>query len=217
MLFRTSILALALFSGTALAQQSIEEVLITKEKMTQVSDGLYLQKDGESESYVAINQAGRQALTDAIVRSRATMAERFAAGGLNRTEQLALEEMDRSIAELSETVSGAKAQQEKTGYCGTTQIYARAISTGGISSSGYSVASNPSGGAVAATTNYAHATNGLAFYSTTAVGAAPASVSAYDPTACASTAMARVTCPGEQSPKIVAFAFSPRTTGTGCY
>ncbi|MBL8298727.1 MAG: hypothetical protein JNN30_10315 [Rhodanobacteraceae bacterium] len=204
-----------MFSGAALAQQTIDEVLTQNEKMSQVSDGLYLQKDGQGESYVAVNHAGRVALAETMARTRVAIATQFAVDGISRTEQTALDELDRSIAELSNAV-GIKAQQERTGFCGTTQVYARAISNGGTSASGYSVASNPSGGAVAATANYAQATNGFAFNSTNTVGANAASVSATNPTACVSTALARVSCPGDSAPKVIAYAFSARTSGPGC-
>lgn len=217
MFFRVSILALSMISGAALAQGSLEQTLTQKDGLNLVSDGLYGQKNGNDESYVAVNRAGREALLAIMKQNRVTLEQGFSADGINRTEQAALDDLDASIAELSKPEANTgKAQQERTGFCGSTQVYARAISNGGTSSSAYSVASNATG-PVDATANFASTTNGITYQSQNTVGAAPASVSGSNPAVCASTGFATVTCPGASSAAVSAYAISFRAGGLGCW
>lgn len=211
-LFRTSLFALSMISGAAFAQGSLDQVLTQKEGLTLVSDGLYADKHGTEESYVATSQAGRQALATVMSQHRAMMERHYSTNGIDRAERLVLNEMDTSIAELSR--SGAKMDDEDTGNCGTTQVLTRATANGGITASSYAVASNP-GGAVAATTNFASTMVGGAYKNHNAVGAAPASVSDANPTSCHSASYAQSFCPGSWA-GVASYAYSYRI-GPGCY
>ena len=213
MRFRTSILALSMISGAAMAQTPLDQVLTQKEGLTQVSEGLYANKNGGDASYVATSQAGRDSLVAIMKHDRALLERSYSADGFNRSEQAALNDLDASIAELSQPAS--KMVSEKTGNCGTTQIYARATANGGTSASGYSVASNATG-PVAATANFASTIIGSVYKNSIGAGAAPASVSDADPTACYSASYATVTCPGARFPAVAAYGFS-YSVGPGCY
>jgi len=213
MLLRTSILALSMISGAAMAQSSLDQVLTEKEGLARVSEGLYADKNGGDASYVATNQAGRDELVAIMTQDRALLERAYSADGLNRSEQTVLNDLDTSIAELSQPAP--KMVSEKTGNCGATQIYARATANGGTTASGYSVASNATG-PVAATANFASTVIGSVYKNSSAVGAAPASVSDAGPNECYSASYATVTCPGANFPAIVAYGFSYRI-GPGCY
>lgn len=211
--FRISVLALSMISGAAMAQGSLDQVLTQKEGLARISDGLYADKQGNDASYVATNQAGRDALVTIMMQDRAMLERAYSVDGINRSEQAALNDMDASIAELSQPA--AKMSSEKNGTCGTTQIYARATADNGTAASGYSVASNASG-PVAATANFASTIIGSNYQNHSGVGAAPASVSSADPNACYSASYATVTCPGKSFPAITAYGFSYRVA-PGCY
>ncbi|WP_313912533.1 hypothetical protein [Tahibacter sp.] len=213
MRFRTSILALSMISSAAMAQSSLDQVLTQKEGLAHVSEGLYADKNGGDASYVATNQAGRDSLVAIMRHDRALLEQSYSVDGFNRSEQAALNDLDASIAELSQPAS--KMVNEKTGNCGTTQIYARATANGGTTASGYSVASNATG-PVAATANFASTVIGSAYKNSSAVGAAPASVSDANPTSCYASSYATVTCPGASIPAVVAYGFSYRI-GPGCF
>lgn len=213
MRFRTSVLALSMISGAAMAQSSLDQVLTQKEGLARISDGLYADKKGADASYVATNQAGREALVAIMTQNRAMLERGYSADGVNRSEQLVLNDLDASIAELSQPAS--KVTDEDRGSCGTTQTYARAISNGGTTASGYSVASNATG-PVEATSNFASTVVDYAYKNNSAVGAAPASVTDAKPTACFASSYATVGCPGATYPEIAAYAFSYRL-GPGCF
>lgn len=214
MFFRVSMLAVAMFSGAAMADGSLDQVLTQKEGMTLKQDGLYVQANEQGESYVAVNQAGRQALLTIVKQNREVFATGFAADGtITGTEQSALNDFDRNIAELSQPTT--KAQDEETGYCGTTMVYAKATSNGGTTATAYAVASNATG-PVAATTNFASTVIGINYQSANTIGATPASLSTSNPRVCGATGFSTVTCPGESNAKVNAFAVSYRP-GLGCW
>ncbi len=207
MLFRVSTLALALFSGAAMAAPSLDVVLTQNQGMTKVSDGLYATKNGEDESYVATNQSGKDALLVIMKQSRITLEQAFARNGISRTEQLTLDQLDASIADLS--IPSAKAQDQDAGSCGTTQIFTQATSTGGTTSSAHAYATNASG-PVAATQNFAAASAGITIQQTNTVGAVPASAAASNPNVCAATGYAKVGCPAGTGGSIYSYAVSTR-------
>lgn len=217
MLLRTSILALAMFSGAALAGESLDQTLTTKDGMSQVSDGLYAKKNGLDESYVAVNDAGRTKLLAIVQRTRASLEKAYSADGVSRTEEISLADLDRTIKELSRPMGPAtQSSQQHTANCGATTILARASSTGGTTASAYSVASNANG-PVDATTNFASTTLGFSYQATNTTGATPASVSNSNPTVCNATAFADVTCPGNSDPSVFAFAISYRPGSLSCF
>ena len=226
---RLSLLTLALVSAGALAQstatRTLDQVLTQDEGMNQVSDGLYAQNTGSSESYVAINAAGQRALLDRLVQLRTKLAAQHAAGGTSSSEQASLDVIDKSIAELGQpqpknTIIG---DCSGPGGTGSPQLYARALSGGGLSASGYAVLTSDFSPATP-TQNSAFAStqnrlgDDTSSQSSTGVGLTAASASASAPngnTACTASASASVKCPGHTTPSISAFAVSQKVIPNG--
>ncbi|MEO6690619.1 MAG: hypothetical protein ABIS07_14985 [Dokdonella sp.] len=226
---RLSLLTLALVSGGALAQdtatRTLDQVLTQDEGMSQVSEGLYAQTTGSSESYVAVNAAGQRALLDKLVQLRAKLAAPHVSSGIASREQASLEVVDKSIAELSrpQPKNAVSGDCSGPGGTGSPQLYARALSSGGLSASGYAVLTSDFSPATP-TQNHAYAStqnrlgDDTSSQSSTGVGTTAASASASAPngnSACTASASASVTCPGHTSPSISAFAVSQKVIPNG--
>lgn len=226
---RISLVTLALVSGSALAQststRTLDQMLTQDEGMNQVSDGLYAQTTGGSESYVAVNATGQRALLDRLVQLRAKLAGQHSGGSGASTEAASLDVVDRSISELSQPQpkNAVGGDCSGPGGTGSPQLYARALSSGGLSASGYAVltsdfspATPTQNRAVASTQN--RLGDDTSSQSSTGVATTAASASASAPngnTACTATASASVTCPGHTSPSISAFAVSQKVIPHG--
>lgn len=208
MSFRVSILALALVSGSAFAQQS---TLIEGKRL--VSDGLYEQKSEDGASLVAVNAAGHRALHDRMVADRALMEKTYAVDGISATERGSLEQMDIAISKLAPSFS-AKASQSDSGVCGTTAVHTSASSTGGTTASSYAAAD--AAGPEVATSNYAFATMGVTYDQAATTGSTPAIASGTNPRVCISVGFATVTCPTATTPEASAYAISYRYFGPAC-
>jgi hypothetical protein len=213
-----TLLGLALASSAAIAQDTskytLDDALTQKEGMTRIDDGLYAQIGDSSESYVATNAHGQRALLNRLQALHDRLAAQKKAG---KAPSL----LNRAIADISRSLDAAQAKREVTGDCsgpgGTAmpQIYARAVSSGGLNASAYAVRSLDFGPGTP-TTNTASAqtsdTGGTtSSQDSTTVGDVAASASVSVPAsrnACTANAYATVTCPGHTEPSIRAFATS---------
>lgn len=212
MKLRLSLLACALASSTALAQNDrpMEDVLAANDGMTRLSEGLYAQIDEHGESYVAVSAAGQQALLARLLELRAKSAQKAASAATQKAHA----PIDRLIEQLSQPV--AKGSVERYGDCSgpnaSGPLYAGASSYGGRSAGAAATNSN----SALATTNTAYAqttdTLGQSIEQTsTTYGSTPASVSVSAPNTrylCSASASSSVTCPGATRPAIAAFASS---------
>jgi len=208
--------AVALFGANSVDARSLDVVLTQDDGLSQVSDGLYAHKTANSESYVAVNKAGQQALLDRLRDIRAR---------LGNSEKASARVVDSAIAELSvvepkNTVSG---DCNGAGGTGQPQLYATASSSGGQTASGYAVMTSDFSPATN-TTNKADASTERGDGTTTSSQSStnfaftPASASATAPNpnnACTASASASVKCPGHSSPSISAFAFSQKSIPHG--
>lgn len=216
----------ALACGSVVAQsttRTLDDVLTQDEGLTQISDGLYAQTTSSGESFVAVNKAGQDALRKKLLELRAKLTSGASA---SKNETASLDVIDKSIAELSQpqaknqTVIG---DCTGTGGTGQPQLYARALSSGGTTASGYAVLTSDFS-PVTSTTNKASAGTAnrtgdeTSSQSSTQYGATAASASATAPNmaqACTASAAASVTCPGHSSPSISAFAYSQKPVSGG--
>lgn len=216
MILRTSILTLALFSASALAQnpgsQALDDVLTQKEGMSLVSDGLYYQKTDSGDSFVAVNATGKRAILAKMQETRAALAARYQAKGIPQSEQIALGALDNEIARLSQP---QPKNQEITYHCGdAATIYARALSSGGTSSSAYAVDQGGGFSPPTSTVNVATASTDDVSHSSTTSTFTAATASATEARSCVAYSSASVTCYGDPSPPTIsAFATSQRPGG----
>jgi len=231
--FHISLIAFTLFSTGALAQtaapRTLDDVLTHDKGMTQISSGLYSKTTASSESFVAVSAAGRQAMLQRLIQTRAKVAARFPSGTSNNSmlaNPSATSVIDHAIAELSqpETIfnAGTSSHRRNTGDCtglggtGLPALYADVASSGGNAaggSGGITTDSNPP----TQTSNYAAASttdgNGVvtSSHTSTTVGTTAASASATAPAGtivCYANVSASVTCPGKTNPSVSAFANS---------
>jgi hypothetical protein len=208
--------AAALSGASSVNARSLDEVLTQDEGLSRISDGLYAHQTANSESYVAVNKAGQQALLDKLRDIKAR---------LGNSEKASARVVDSAIAELSvvepkNTVSG---DCNGAGGTGQPQLYATASSSGGQTASGYAVMTSDFS-PYTNTTNKANASTERGDGTTTSSQSStnfaftPASASATAPNpnnACTASASASVTCPGHSSPSISAFAFSQKSIPHG--
>jgi hypothetical protein len=208
--------AVALFGANSAGARSLDELLTQDEGLSQVSDGLYAHTTANSESYVAVNKAGQQALLDKLRDIKAR---------LGNSEKASARVVDSAIAELSvvepkNTVSG---DCNGAGGTGQPQLYATASSSGGQTASAYAVMTsdfspptNTTNEACASTERGDGTTTSSQCSTTYAFTPASASATAPNPNnACTASASASVTCPGHSSPSISAFAFSQKSIPHG--
>jgi hypothetical protein len=209
---KLSLLALAFTAAGASAQsapqRSLDEVLVYDEGMNQVSDGLYAQVVGTSESYVATSAAGRNALLAKLVALRAKLSGRGDTKGDTPSGRLGF--VDSLIAELGRPVPK---DQSYPGNCGGPGLPLLVAATSHYGINASATASNSNG--AFNTTNYAFAAtydnndhvtsqqSSTTYGTTTASAAAAASNGS---TACDSFGRASITCPGGTTPTIVAVA-----------
>jgi hypothetical protein len=196
--------------------RSLDEVLTQDEGLSQVSNGLYAHKTANSESYVAVNKAGQQALLDKLRDIKAR---------LGNSEKASLRVIDSAIAELSvvEPKNSVTGDCNGAGGTGQPQLYATATSSGGQTASGYAVMTsdfspptNTTNEACASTERGDGTTTSSQCSTTYAFTPASASATAPNPNnACTASASASVTCPGHSSPSISAFAFSQKSIPHG--
>lgn len=213
---RISWLVLALVSCSALAQTatpSLDRELTQKQGMTEVGDGLYIRITASGEAYVAVGARGQQALLEKLLDLRAKRQDADSASARAGTKMI-----DDLIAEMTQpAVNGAMDNYGDCSGRNSTGPFHATASSGGASSA-YASASNSD--ASINTTNQASAyvTDGnddiIAQQSATTYGVVEATASAQSPTPtrpsnlCQAGATASITCPGQTTPAIRAFAVS---------
>jgi hypothetical protein len=217
MFARTSLIALAVLSTHVFAQSArlpTADEYFSSQGLSKVSDGLYAETTATGASYVAINDAGRAALVTKIRDARSDSATRYGAKTMTSAQAANLQHLDDWASRFSQPQPKSEVTGDCTGRGGTgyPQLYARALSTGGTSSSGYSVR-NLDFGPGTPTTNYADASTDNYNNSTTTSNDTAASISANEPRSCSAAAVASVTCSGHANPSITAFATSRKTSG----
>jgi hypothetical protein len=175
-----------------------------------VSDGLFVDQNSASPAYVAINENGRKTLLVEVNKDRANYLRHAQKNGIQTQEQNFLNSLDRVIADLSKQATVAKGSMTQTGTClvpnGAT-LRAMASSYGGTSASANAVNYIDFGPATP-TTNVAQADTDYASLYNTAVGTTAASVSTSNAQSCFAESYGSVTCPGESSPGVAAYAYS---------
>ena len=213
MIRRISAVAFAIFSTGAFAQnfKALDDILIQKEGMTRVSDGLYYQKSDSGESFVAISASGKQVILDKMRETRAALALRLA--------QTHSESGEASLASLDDQIdrlSNPRPNQVITGHCGDqATIYARALSSGGTSASAYAVDQGGGFSPPVSTTNYASASSDNHSNSQTTSTGTPATASVTDARSCVAYSSATVNCTGDPHPPTIS-AFATSTRPNGC-
>jgi hypothetical protein len=159
--------------------------------MTLVSDGLYARISPDRESYVATNAAGRKAMAEKMRKVNAVFAEQYAAGGLTRSERIALERSERIQKDLLKPVVQAKVPNS----CNSGAALFASVSVADGHSASASAGITLDFGPTTPTENYAWARAGSGSRDDFGIGLDAAEAWYFDPYACISEAIAQVTCP----------------------
>jgi len=203
-------------AGAQEPMSSFSDRLEIDNGMTLISDGLYAQTIGTTQSYVAVSPAGHQALLKKLRELRATPSKGTTAAG----------PLDELIATLS---APAPLNQDLFGDCAgshpgaTGPFEVRALAGGGIGNGPYGasgLAANSSNPTIN-TKNRVYVTvynaDGLPVgqQETITYGNTQAVASAYAPQGqgCTADSLASITCPGAANPAITAVAHNQRS---GC-
>ncbi|WP_386065803.1 hypothetical protein ACFJIW_14670 [Tahibacter sp. UC22_41] len=214
-------LVLALACAAAGAQEpvsSFTDRLEIDNGMTLISDGLYAQTIGTTQSYVAVGPAGHQALLKKVRELRGTPTKGVAGGASGPLDEL--------VSTLSAPVP---LNQDLYGDCAgshpgaTGPFEVRALAGGGIGNGPYGASglvANSSSPTIT-TKNRVYVTvydaDGIVVgqQETITYGNTQAVASAYAPQGrgCTADSLATVTCPGATRPAITAIAHNQRS---GC-
>jgi len=211
-------ICIALLFASTLASAQSGQVPVNADPlkgMTEVSDGLYARKTGNSESYYATNAAGRMAIADRMYQVNEKFRELYAVDGISLKEQILLTRSEEAQKVLRESAEGTRDFQ--TGNCNNgAYLVATAYSSDGVSASATAVNALDFGPATP-TTNYAYARAGHYYNDAVTTGLTQASASAYSPSACMAEAYSIVVCPNGAFGAGPAYEFSYRPGIEYCY
>ncbi|MEO7326710.1 MAG: hypothetical protein ABIW82_17960 [Dokdonella sp.] len=232
MKLRFSLLALALVSSAAFAQQTLhpsvnnQAIADSRSGLSEISEGLYGRVDNDGERYVATTPEGHRALLEKLLDLRARVAPKNVDpdDSSKAADKDAQGPFSQLIAELS---APQPKNQSVFGTCaggptGSGPLFAQALAGGsdphfGASSYSFSGQNPPLN-----STNYAYAETFdrdgifLGSVSSTEHGGTNASAANYGVKACSTDSVARVTCPGYSSPSITATAYYFRNNTSAC-